>query len=103
MIPALIVGGLTAWYLGLRAGAIAAGAVAVALLVANFAPGATFTVYGLVIGWCALLYFFGKGMAGKAQSKSSTFVDLTSIYGRARKLFDKSKFGSGPGSGSGSN
>src|ERR1041384_3069120 len=38
MLPALIVGALTAWYLGLRAGIIAAVVTATALLVAMFVP-----------------------------------------------------------------
>ena len=48
MLPALIVGALTAWYLGLRAGVIAAIVTAAAMLVATFIPGATLVVYALV-------------------------------------------------------
>ncbi len=60
MIAALIVGALTAWFLGLRLGIIAGVAAAVAMLVATFVPGMTMTVYALVVLWCAGLYFFGK-------------------------------------------
>ena len=94
MLPALIVGGFTGWFLGLRAGIIAAVVTALALLVANFIPGASFVVYGLIVGWCALLYFFGKALAGgasgnlgsnfgKAASGVSTVAGLAS---RARKV-----------------
>jgi hypothetical protein len=70
MLPALIVGLLTAWYLGFRLGLIVAGVTAVALLVASFVPGLSITIYVLVIGWAALLYFFGSKIA-KATGQSS--------------------------------
>jgi len=60
MLPALIVGALTAWYLGLRAGIIAAIVTAVAMLVAMFIPGASLVVYALVIAWSAAVYFLGS-------------------------------------------
>ena len=59
MLPALIVGALTAWYLGLRAGAIAAGVTFAALIVASFVPGLTIAVYALVLAWSGALYFLG--------------------------------------------
>ena len=83
MLPALIVGALTAWYLGLRAGIIAAAITAGALLVAMFVPipGITLAIYALVVAWCAAVYFLGAkitqrttgpswlaGMAWQAQS-----------------------------------
>lgn len=57
MVSAVIVGVWTAWYLGLRIGVIAAVATAVALLAAQIIPGATITIYALVLSWCAALYF----------------------------------------------
>jgi hypothetical protein len=59
MLPALIVGALTAWYLGLRAGVIAAIVTAIAMLIAQFVPGLTMLVYGLVIAWSLAVYFLG--------------------------------------------
>jgi hypothetical protein len=61
MLPALIVGALTAWYLGLRAGIIAAVVTAVALLIAMFIPipGITLAIYALVVAWSAAVYFLG--------------------------------------------
>ena len=76
MLPALIVGALTAWYLGVRIGAIVAVATAVALLVATFVPGMSITIYALVIAWCAALYFFGPKIS-KASGKSS----MSSVFG----------------------
>ncbi len=79
MIPAIIVGAWTAWYLGLRIGLIVAGITAVALLLATFIPGMSITVYALVIAWAAALYFFGPKIS-KAAGKSSL---LGGMYGQA--------------------
>lgn len=59
MLAALVVGGLTAWYLGIQAGVIAAIATAGALLLAAFIPGMTIAVYALILAWTAALYFLG--------------------------------------------
>lgn len=76
MLPALIVGALTAWYLGLRIGVIVAVVTAAALLVATFVPGMTLTVYALVIAWAAALYFFGPRI-----SKASGTASMSSMLG----------------------
>jgi hypothetical protein len=83
MLPALIVGALTAWYLGLRAGIIAAVVTAAALLLAMFVPipGITLAIYALIVAWSAAVYFLGakitqrttgpswvSGVAGQATS-----------------------------------
>jgi hypothetical protein len=92
MIPALIVGALTAWYLGLRAGIIAAVVTAVALLVAMFVPvpGITLAIYALVIAWSAAVYFLGAKITQRASSPSW----LSGMTGQAsswmRKLIKKS-------------
>jgi len=78
MLVALIVGGLTAWYLGLRAGIIAAIAAAAALFVAAILPipGVTITVYALIVAWVAAVYFLGARLtqnpnAAKAKSPAA--------------------------------
>ena len=76
MLPAVIVGGLTAWYLGIRVGVIVAIVTAAALLVATFVPGMTLTVYALVIAWAAALYFFGPKI-----SKASGKTSMSSVFG----------------------
>jgi hypothetical protein len=80
MLPALIVGGLTAWYLGLRAGLIVAAATAVALLISIVVPGMSLAVYALVIAWAAALYFFGPKIS-KATGQSSM---LGGTFGQAK-------------------
>lgn len=72
MIAALIVGALTAWYLGLRVGVIIAVVTAAALVVAMVVPGLTLTVYALVVAWSAGLYFFGARIS-KATGKTGMF------------------------------
>jgi hypothetical protein len=94
MLPALIVGALTAWYLGLRAGIVAAVITAVALLVAILVPGMSLPVYALVIAWCAALYFLGAKL-GKAPDRPTPDRPswLGQVPGQAtswvRKLFSK--------------
>ena len=73
MLVALIVGGLTAWYLGLRAGIIAAIATAAALVVAAIVPipGITITVYALIVAWVAAVYFLGAKLTRDPNSANA--------------------------------
>ena len=91
MLPALIVGALTAWYLGLRAGLIAAGVTFGALLLASFVPGLTLAVYALVLAWSAALYFLGAKIAASSRKGSGGW--LGGVTGQAtawaRKLMSK--------------
>lgn len=74
MLAALIIGAFTAWYLGLRAGVIAAAVSAVALLAAGIIPGMSLTVYLVLGGWVALLYFYGAKLGGM-RSQSDRAAD----------------------------
>ena len=89
MLSALVVGALTAWYLGVRIGLIAAAVTFGALLVATFVPGLKLAVYALVIAWSVALYFLGAKL-----SKKSTNGPLAGLTGTAmswaRKLMKKS-------------
>lgn len=69
MVAALICGALTAWFLGLRNGIIAAVATAVLLVIAMVVPGMSLAVYALVLAWCAGLWFFGKKLAKVTDQK----------------------------------
>lgn len=92
MLPALIVGALTAWYLGMRAGIIAAAATFGALMLAMFVPGLNLAVYGVVLVWCAALYFLGpkmsKGGGGAANLLGGVVGQAT---GWVRKFMGKDK------------
>lgn len=91
MLPALIVGALTAVYLGLRAGIIAAAVTATALLVAMFLPipGLTIAIYALIIAWSAAVYFLGGKIAKRAAgpSRLDAVTGLASSW--VRKLMKK--------------
>lgn len=89
MLPALIVGALTAWYLGLRAGIIAAIVTAAAMLIAMFVPGATMLVYGLVIAWSAAVYFLGAKISQRANGPSWFSGVTGQASSWAKKLFGK--------------
>ncbi len=83
MLPALIVGGLTAWYLGLRAGIIAAAITFGLLLISIFVPGLNLAVYAVVISWCAALYFLGPKMSKGAGLNAGGGGMLGSVLGGA--------------------
>ena len=89
MLPALIVGALTAWYLGLRAGIIAAVVTAAALLVAMFVPipGITLAIYALVIAWSAAVYFLGAKITQRATGPNP----LSGVMGQAASWIRKLK------------
>ena len=86
MLAALIVGALTAWYLGLRAGVIVAIVTVVAVIVADFipVPGVKLAIYALVIAWSAAVYFLGAkitqrtvgpGWLSQATSQATSWVN----------------------------
>jgi hypothetical protein len=56
IVLALVVGAITAWYLGIRIGVYAAIGSAVALLAAMFVPGASLPIYALLGLWLAGLW-----------------------------------------------
>jgi hypothetical protein len=87
MVPALIVGLLTAWYLGMRAGIIAAIVTAAALLVAQFVPipGLSLAIYALVIAWSAAVYFLGSKISNRVKGPGMFSV----VTGQASSWFKK--------------
>jgi hypothetical protein len=94
MIAAIIVGALTAWYLGLRVGIIAAIATAIALVIAMVVPGMSLAVYALVIAWAAALYYFGPKLGKKGGSSNLGWMGTVSgtvgqATGWAKKMFGR--------------
>ena len=69
ILLALVVGGVTAWYLGVQAGVTAAIVAAVALLGAMFVPGAALPVYALLLLWTGGLWFWKTKLAAFGQPK----------------------------------
>jgi hypothetical protein len=68
MLAGLIVGALTAWYLGLRAGVVAAIVTVAAVIVAELVPvpGVKLAVYALVLAWSGAVYFLGSRITQRA-------------------------------------
>jgi len=97
MLPALIVGALTAWYLGMRAGIVAAAVTFGALMLGMFVPGVNLAVYALILAWSAALYFLGAKMSKQSSSPGlgTLFGGVTGAAGQAsawvRKLMNKAK------------
>ncbi len=87
MVPALIVGLLTAWYLGMRAGIIAAAVTMAALLIAQFVPipGLSLAIYALVIAWSAAVYFLGAKISSRVKGPGMFGV----VTGQASSWFKK--------------
>jgi hypothetical protein len=95
MIAALVVGVWTALYLGLRAGVIAAAAIAAAMLAVQLIPipGVSIAVYLLIIAWCAALYFvFPRLMKPGARPGSGLNSQTVSFFAaQARGAWDRAK------------
>jgi hypothetical protein len=105
MLTAVIVGVWTALYLGVRAGVIAAVAVAAAMLASSIIPGVSITVYVLVIAWCAALFFVfprlmksggvpgapgaQKGFKPSGLTASSVLSQAASAWSWARKKLQR--------------
>jgi EamA domain-containing membrane protein RarD len=92
MVVALIVGALTAWYLGLNLGIVVAVVTAAAMVIAMFVPGMSLAVYALVIAWCAALYFFGPKISkatGKKGFVGSTVGGAMGAAAQAKSWLEK--------------
>ncbi len=63
LILALVVFAVTAWFLGLRPGGIAAGISFAALIAAQVVPGSALPVYGLHVLWIAGLVWLGPRLS----------------------------------------
>ena len=69
ILLALVVGAVTAWYLGVRLGVAAAAVSAVALLVSMFVPGVALPVYVLLGLWLAGLWVLKTKLPGLVGAK----------------------------------
>ena len=72
MVAALVIGGITAWYLGLRAGVIAAVLSAALLVLAMFVPPTSLGIYIVLGVYVVGLYLFGSKLPGLTGKKKST-------------------------------
>jgi hypothetical protein len=81
LIAAAVIGLLTAYYFGLRAGGIAAGAAFLLFVGALVMPGRALAIYGLVaVGVVALL------VAGPRYGRKGARTDMFRIIGRGTRV-----------------
>lgn len=88
LILALVVFAVTAWFLGLRPGGIAAVVSFAVLLMAQVVPGTALPVYGLHVLWIAGLVWFGPTLARLRKPKAAGLTaDLGRWYRRGRAIW----------------
>lgn len=64
IVLALVVGGITGWYLGVRAGVLSAALSAIGLLIAMFVPQTALPVYVAIGLWLGALYLIKTKLPG---------------------------------------
>lgn len=72
LLLALIVFGVTAWFLGMRVGGIAGVVSLAAVLAAQVIPGTAVGIYVLHILWIAGLVYFGPKVLKQRAGKQAT-------------------------------
>ena len=93
MVAALIIGAVTAWYLGVRAGIFAAVISAALLVLALFVPPTALGIYIVLGAYVVGLYLFGSKIPGLANAKKSNGAiggwkgEAAKWYGRAKGLW----------------
>jgi hypothetical protein len=92
VVAALIIGAVTAWYLGVRAGIFAAIISAALLVLALFVPPTALGIYIVLGAYVVGLYLFGSKLPGLANKdkKASAFGwkgEAARWYGKARSLW----------------
>jgi hypothetical protein len=94
IVLALVVGAVTGWYLGVRAGVLAAAVSAVGLLVAMFVPGTALPVYVALALWIGALYVIKTklpGLVNKEPEKKGWEKELDRWKKRASWLWKARK------------
>lgn len=86
ILAALVIGALTAYYFGLRKGAIAAVASAVLFVYALFVPSQAMWVYGGVAAAVGGLLLVGPRMPGRERNKRDLLVLSRKIFQRGLEL-----------------
>lgn len=86
IVLALVVGAVTGWYLGVRAGVLAAAMSAIGLLIAMFVPGTALPVYVAIGLWLGALYLIKTklpGLVQKPEEKKGWERELEKLKKRA--------------------
>jgi hypothetical protein len=96
VVAALIIGAVTAWYLGVRAGIFAAIISAALLVLALFVPPTALGIYIVLGAYCVGLYLFGTklpGIGGRGVKDKKPGLggnwkgEAAKWYGRAKGLW----------------
>jgi len=95
VVASLIIGAVTAWYLGVRAGVFAAIISAALLVLALFVPPTALGIYIVLGAYCVGLYLFGTKLPGLKGLKNKKDGGLgmgwkgeaAKWYGRAKGLW----------------
>ncbi len=83
---ALVIFGVTAWFLGLRAGGVAAGVSFATLIAAQVVPGTAVVIYALHVLWVGAMVYLGPRVA-----KMVTKPEDKSIEAQARRWLKRGK------------
>ena len=87
LILALVVFAVTAWFLGLRPGGIAAVVSFAALIAAQVVPGSALPVYGLHVLWIAGLVWLGPQLSRGRKPKAGLTTDVGRWWRRGRAIW----------------
>ena len=89
LILALVVFAVTAWFIGLRPGGIAAAVSFAALIAAQVVPGTALLIYGVHVVYIGGLVYFGPKVARqrRPQAKASLGGDLGRWWRRGQALW----------------
>jgi hypothetical protein len=90
LIAAALVGGLTGYYFGIRAGAIAAAVSAFLFVLAMFMPGYAVAFYGIVIVAVVAICFIGPKVAKPNEARTAVMWARKGIV-KAYRAIDKLK------------
>jgi len=86
LIAAAVVGALTAYYFGLKVGAAAAVAAAVAFLGAMMVPGFALHIYAATAVFVLAVLVIGPRLPGRAAKRADFLSVARKVIGRALKL-----------------
>lgn len=91
MLAAIIIGAITAWYLGVRVGVFAAAVSAALLVLAMFVPPTALGIYIVLGAYVVGLWLFGSKLPGLANKQGGIGSSLGGWKGEAAKWYGRAK------------
>jgi hypothetical protein len=89
LLAALIVGGLTAYYFGLRPGIVAAALSGALLLIGMVMPSKLLWAYGLVGAYTVVVLLVGPRVPGRKRQKRDIVLALRQASGWLKRLLSR--------------